>query len=63
MSLDLKRHLVAQLVESSRLLSNHIDQRAKGGGTGDRRLVDDLDSLRGSIASDVLQDNGVDSHQ
>jgi MarR family transcriptional regulator, transcriptional regulator for hemolysin len=33
MSLDLKRQLVAQLVESSRLLRNHIDQRAKGRGT------------------------------
>ncbi|MCF2522802.1 MarR family transcriptional regulator [Bradyrhizobium sp. G127] len=33
MSLDLKRQLVAQLVETSRLLRNHIDQRAKGRGT------------------------------
>ena len=33
MSLDLKRELVAQLVETSRLLRNHIDQRAKGRGT------------------------------
>src|SRR5271154_3377025 len=33
MSLDLKRQLVAQLVESSRLLRNHIDQRAKSRGT------------------------------
>jgi MarR family transcriptional regulator for hemolysin len=33
MSLDLKRQLIAQLVESSRLLRNHIDQRAKGRGT------------------------------
>lgn len=120
MSLDLKRQLVAQLVESSRLLRNYIDHRAKGRGTTraqwivlfrlrqqeglsqvdladvlelqpislvrlldrlvehgllerrqdpkDRRanrlfltargrqLVDDLDSLRDSIASDVLQD-------
>jgi MarR family transcriptional regulator, transcriptional regulator for hemolysin len=119
MSLDLKRQLVAQLVESSRLLRNHIDQRAKGRGTtraqwivlfrlreqeglsqvdlaevlelqpislvrlldrlvehgllerrqdpSDRRanrlfltasgrqLVDDLDSLRDAIATDVLQ--------
>src|ERR1700751_1099163 len=29
MSLDLKRQLVAQLVESSRLLRNYIDHRAK----------------------------------
>jgi MarR family transcriptional regulator, transcriptional regulator for hemolysin len=120
MSLDLKRQLVAQLVESSRLLRNYIDQRAKSRGTTraqwivlfrlrqqeglsqvdladvlelqpislvrlldrlvehgllerrhdpkDRRanrlfltasgkqLVDDLDSLRDAIASDVLQD-------
>lgn len=33
MSLDLKRQVVAQLVETSRLLRNHIDQRAKGRGT------------------------------
>jgi MarR family transcriptional regulator for hemolysin len=33
MSLDLKRQLVAQLVESSRLLRNYIDSRAKGRGT------------------------------
>lgn len=120
MSLDLKRQLVAQLVESSRWLRNYIDQRAKGRGTTraqwivlfrlreqeglsqvdlaevlelqpislvrlldrlvehglverrpdprDRRanrlhltargrqLVDDLDSLRDAIASDVLSD-------
>jgi MarR family transcriptional regulator, transcriptional regulator for hemolysin len=31
--LDLKRQLVAQLVETSRLLRNHIDLRAKGRGT------------------------------
>jgi MarR family transcriptional regulator, transcriptional regulator for hemolysin len=120
MSLDLKRQLVAQLVESSRLLRNYIDNRAKSRGTTraqwivlfrlrqqeglsqvdladvlelqpislvrlldrlvehgllerqpdprDRRanrlfltrsghqLVDDLDSLRDSIATDVLRD-------
>src|SRR4051794_35041012 len=33
MSLDLKRQLIAQLVESSRLLRNYIDHRAKGRGT------------------------------
>ena len=33
MSLDLKRQLVSQLVESSRLLRNFIDHRAKGQGT------------------------------
>jgi MarR family transcriptional regulator for hemolysin len=33
MSLDLKRQLVAQLVESSRLLRNYIDNRAKERGT------------------------------
>ena len=33
MSLDLKRQLIAQVVESSRLLRNYIDQRAKGRGT------------------------------
>src|ERR1700721_2410260 len=33
MSLDLKRQLIAQLVESSRLSRNYNDQRAKGGGT------------------------------
>ena len=120
MSLDLKRQLVAQLVESSRLLRNYIDHRAKGRGTtraqwivlfrlrqqeglsqvdladvlelqpislvrlldrlvehgllerrpdprdrranrlfltpSGRQLVDDLDSLHDSIATDVLQD-------
>src|SRR5215471_15458099 len=120
MPLDLKRLLVAQLVESSRLLRNYIDHRAKTKGTtraqwivlyrlrqqeglsqvdladvlelqpislvrlldrlvehgllerrpdpkdrranklhltrAGRRLVDDLDSLRDSIASDVLRD-------
>jgi DNA-binding MarR family transcriptional regulator len=118
--LDLKRQLVAQLVESSRLLRNYIDHRAKDRGTtraqwivlfrlrqqeglsqvdladvlelqpislvrlldrlvehgllerrhdprdrranrlfltaSGRQLVDDLDSLRDSIASDVLHD-------
>jgi hypothetical protein len=43
MSLDLKRQLVAQLVESSRLLRNYIDHRAKGRGTT-------------RAATDVLQD-------
>jgi MarR family transcriptional regulator for hemolysin len=120
LSLDLKRQLVAQLVESSRLLRNYIDHRAKDRGTtraqwivlfrlrqqeglsqvdladvlelqpislvrlldrlvehgllerrhdpkdrranrlfltaSGRQLVDDLDSLRDSIASDVLRD-------
>ncbi len=120
MSLDLKRQLVAQLIETSRLLRNHIDQRAKERGTTraqwivlfrlrqqeglsqvdladvlelqpislvrlldrlvdhkllerkpdpkdrranrlfltpkGRKLVDDLDSLRDAIASDVLRD-------
>jgi MarR family transcriptional regulator for hemolysin len=120
MSLDLKRQFVAQLVESSRLLRNYIDHRAKSRGTtraqwivlyrlrqqeglsqvdladvlelqpislvrlldrlvehdllerrhdpkdrranrlfltaSGRQLVDDLDSLRDSIAGEVLQD-------
>lgn len=120
MSLDLKRQLVAQLVESSRLLRNYIDHRAKTRGStraqwivlfrlrqqeglsqvdladvlelqpislvrlldrlvehglverrhdprdrranrlfltaSGRQLADDLDSLRDSIASEVLQD-------
>jgi MarR family transcriptional regulator, transcriptional regulator for hemolysin len=120
MSLDLKRLLVAQLVESSRLLRNYIDHRAKSRGTtraqwivlfrlrqqeglsqvdladvlelqpislvrlldrlvehgllerrhdpkdrranrlfltaSGRQLVDDLDSLRDSIANDVMRD-------
>ena len=33
MSLDLKRQLISQLVESSRLLRNYIENRAKGRGT------------------------------
>ncbi|WP_316175236.1 MULTISPECIES: MarR family winged helix-turn-helix transcriptional regulator [unclassified Bradyrhizobium] len=33
MSLDLRRQLVAQLVESSRILRNYIDHRAKARGT------------------------------
>jgi MarR family transcriptional regulator, transcriptional regulator for hemolysin len=33
MSQDLKRQLISQLVESSRLLRNHIDHRAKERGT------------------------------
>jgi MarR family transcriptional regulator for hemolysin len=120
MSRDLKRQFVSQLVESSRLLRNYIDHRAKGRGTtraqwivlfrlreqeglsqvdlaevlelqpislvrlldrlvehgllerrhdprdrranrlfltaAGRQLVDDLDSLRDSIAENVLQD-------
>jgi MarR family transcriptional regulator for hemolysin len=120
MSLDLKRQLVAQVVESSRLLRNYIDHRAKDRGTtraqwivlfrlrqqeglsqvdlaevlelqpislvrlldrlvehgllerrhdprdrrtnrlfltaSGRQLVDDLDSLRDSIATEVLRD-------
>jgi MarR family transcriptional regulator, transcriptional regulator for hemolysin len=120
MSLDLKRQLIAQIVESSRLLRNYIEQRAKSRGTtraqwivlfrlrqqeglsqvdladvlelqpislvrlldrlvehgllerrhdprdrranrlfltaSGRQLVDDLDSLRDSIAVDVLQE-------
>jgi MarR family transcriptional regulator for hemolysin len=120
MSLDLKRQLISQLVESSRLLRNYIDSRAKVRGTtraqwivlfrlreqeglsqvdladvlemqpislvrlldrlvehgllerrpdprdrranrlfltaSGRQLANDLDSLRDSIATDVLQD-------
>src|ERR1700722_15589767 len=120
MSLDLKRQLVAQLVESSRILRNYIEHRAKSRGTtraqwivlfqlrqqeglsqvdladllelqpislvrlldrlvgpglleprqdpkdrranrlflpaSGRQFVDDLDSLRDSIATDVLRD-------
>ncbi len=120
MAINLKRQFVAQLVESSRLLRNYIDHRAKGRGTtraqwivlfrlreqeglsqvdladvlelqpislvrlldrlvehgllerqhdprdrranrlfltaAGRQLVDDLDSLRDSIAQTVLQD-------
>src|SRR3984885_8213096 len=127
MSIDLKRQMVAQLVESSRLLRNYIDHRAKGRGStraqwivlfrlrdqeglsqGDladglerqpislvrlldrlvehgllerrhdpkdrranrlfltasgRQLVDDLDSLRDSIAIDVLQEISTASLQ
>jgi MarR family transcriptional regulator for hemolysin len=125
MSLDLKRQLIAQLVEGSRLLRNYIDHRAKVRGTtraqwivlfrlrqqeglsqvdladvlelqpislvrlldrlvehgllerrhdpkdrranrlfltaSGRQLVDDLDSLRDDIASDVLQDLSDDA--
>ena len=120
MPLDLKRQFIVQLIESSRLLRNYIDQRAKRRGTtraqwivlfrlrqqeglsqvdlaevlelqpislvrlldrlvehgllerrsdpkdrranrlfltaSGRQLVDDLDSLRDAIATDVLQD-------
>lgn len=120
MSLDLKKQLIMQLVESSRLLRNYIDHRAKGRGStraqwivlfrlreqeglsqvdladvlelqpislvrlldrlvehglverrhdprdrranrlfltaSGRQLANDLDSLRNSIATDVLQD-------
>jgi MarR family transcriptional regulator, transcriptional regulator for hemolysin len=120
MSIDLKRQMVAQLVESSRLLRNYIDHRAKSRGStraqwivlfrlraqeglsqvdladvlelqpislvrlldrlvehgllerrhdpkdrranrlfltnAGRQLVDDLDSLRDSVAMDVMQD-------
>src|SRR5438270_10186063 len=125
MSIDLKRELIAQLVESSRLLRNYIDHRAKSRGTtraqwivlfrlrqqeglsqvdlaevlelqpislvrlldrlvehglverrsdpkdrranrlfltaSGRQLVDDLDSLRDAIATDVLQDVPADA--
>ena len=33
MSLDVKRQILAQLIETSRLLRNYIDQRAKSRGT------------------------------
>src|ERR1700688_3245784 len=120
MTLDLKKQFITQLIESSRLLRNYVDHRAKSRGTtraqwivlfrlreqeglsqvdladvlelqpislvrlldrlvehgllerrhdprdrranrlfltaSGRQLVDDLDSLRDSIASDVLQD-------
>ena len=120
MPLDLKRQFIVQLIESSRLLRNYIDQRAKRRGTtraqwivlfrlrqqeglsqvdlaevlelqpislvrlldrlvdhgllerrsdpkdrranrlfltaSGRQLVDELDSLRDAIATDVLQD-------
>jgi DNA-binding MarR family transcriptional regulator len=125
--MDLKRQLIAQLVESSRLLRNYIDNRAKGRGTtraqwivlfrlrqqeglsqvdlaevlelqpislvrlldrlvehgllerrpdprdrranklfltpDGRQLVDDLDSLRDDIATDVLRDIPADALQ
>jgi len=125
MSLDLRRQLIAQLVESSRLLRNYIDHRAKARGTtraqwivlfrlrqqeglsqvdladvlelqpislvrlldrlvehgllerrhdpkdrranrlfltaSGRQLVDDLDSLRDAIATDVLHEMPQDS--
>jgi MarR family transcriptional regulator, transcriptional regulator for hemolysin len=125
MSLDLKRQLIAQLVESSRILRNYIEHRAKSRGTtraqwivlfrlrqqeglsqvdladvlelqpislvrlldrlvehgllerrndpkdrranrlfltaSGRQLVDDLDSLRDSIATDVLKDIPADA--
>jgi MarR family transcriptional regulator for hemolysin len=125
MTLDLKRQLIAQLMESSRLLRNYIDGRAKTRGTtraqwivlfrlrqqeglsqvdlaevlelqpislvrlldrlvehgllerrpdpkdrranklhltrAGRRLVDDLDSLRDSIATDVLREIPTDA--
>src|SRR5436309_5082286 len=125
MPLDLKRELIAQLIESSRLLRNYIDQRAKRRGTtraqwivlfrlrqqeglsqvdlaevlelqpislvrlldrlvehgllerrsdpkdrranrlfltaSGRQLVEDLDSLRDAIATDVLQDVPADA--
>src|SRR6185437_4357671 len=127
MPLDLKRQFIAQLVESSRLLRNYIDHRAKGRGTtraqwivlfrlreqeglsqvdladvlelqpislvrlldrlvdqglverrhdprdrrtnrlfltaAGRELVDDLDSLRNAIATDVLQGVPTESIQ
>src|SRR6201996_801637 len=127
MSQDLKRQLVAQLVESSRFLRNYVDHRAKSRGTtraqwivlfrlreqeglsqrdladvlelqpislvrlldrlvehgllerrndprdrranrlfltpAGRQLVDDLDSLRESIAANVLQDVSTASIQ
>jgi DNA-binding MarR family transcriptional regulator len=125
MSIDLKRQLIAQLVESSRLLRNFIDHRAKSRGTtraqwivlfrlreqeglsqvdladvlelqpislvrlldrlvehgllerrhdpkdrranrlfltaSGRQLVDDLDGLRDTIASDVMRDLSEDT--
>src|SRR5215472_9933003 len=125
MSLDHKKQLITQLVESSRFVRNYIDHRAKGRGTtraqwivlfrlreqeglsqvdladvlelqpislvrlldrlvehgllerrpdpkdrranrlhltrAGRRLVDDLDSLRDSIATDVLRDIPADA--
>jgi DNA-binding MarR family transcriptional regulator len=127
MSLDLKRQLIAQLVESSRLLRNYINHRAKTRGTtraqwivlfrlrqheglsqvdladvlelqpislvrlldrlvehgllerrhdpkdrranrlfltaGGKQLVDDLDSLRDAIATDVTRDLSTEAVQ
>src|SRR3569623_2137806 len=127
MSLDLKRQFITQLVESSRLLRNYIEPRAKSRGTTraqwivlirmrpqeglsqvdlaevmelqplslvrlldrlveqgllerrplptdrranqlyltdmGRRLVDDLDSLRDSIAIEALRDTSADAIQ
>jgi DNA-binding MarR family transcriptional regulator len=127
MSLDLKRQLIAQLVETSRLLRNFIDHRAKTRGTtraqwivlfrlrqqeglsqvdladvlelqpislvrlldrlvehgllerrhdpkdrranrlfltaSGRQLVDDLDSLRDAIATDVIHDMPAETVQ
>src|SRR5881227_2542835 len=127
MSLDLKRQIVAQLIETSRLLRNYIDQRAKSRGTtraqwivlfrlrqqeglsqvdladvlelqpislvrlldrlvehgllerrhdpkdrranrlfltaAGRQLVDDLDSLRDAIATDVIHDMPAETVQ
>ncbi len=56
MSLDLKRQLVAQLVESSRWLRNYIDQRAKGRGTTRAQwIVDRIKMLAEPTASIVAK--------
>ena len=43
-SLDLKRRLIAQVVESSRLLRNYIDHRANGRGTMRARRTRDANA-------------------
>ena len=46
MSLDLKRRLIAQIVESSRLPRNYIDHRAKGRGTTRAHWIRDANATR-----------------
>jgi len=55
MSLDLKRQLVAQLVESSRWLRNYIDHRAKGRGTTRAQWIVLCQMTVGLSAIDIIR--------
>ena len=62
--LDLKRRLIAQIVESSRLLRNYIDHRAKGRGTTRAQWMCDANAthavVSGTDVGHIARDLGGD---